>query len=169
MNRKSILLNGTFLSLLCALPASALADCSRRDVESELSNWGYSYEFGRATEDGDNLFALTKDGGRFVLKVETDGDIMFSKYFKNNLNLTNDDAASVMAGLSYLQIYIDSDGDIAMDYSIAKFSARRCNDDLNELIKLFIGLADEAESQLAELERSEEQGQTGRKASFRFF
>ena len=83
--------------------------------------------------------------------------------FKNNLNLTNDDAASVMAGLSYLQIYIDSDGDVAMDYSIAKFGARRCNDDLNELIKLFIGLVDEAESRMAELERSEERGQTGRR------
>ena len=95
MIRKSVLLNSTFLSLLCALPASALADCSRRDVESELSKWGYSYEFGRTTEDGDNLFALTKDGGRFVLRVDTDGDILLSKY-QNNLNLTNDDAASVM-------------------------------------------------------------------------
>ena len=169
MNRTSIFLHSMFLSLLCALPASALADCSRRDVENELSRWGYSYEFGRTTDDGDNLFALTKDGGRFVLKVETDGDIMFSKYFKNNLNLTNDDAASVMEGLSYLQIYIDSDGDIAMDYSIAKFGARRCNDDLNELTKLFIGLADEAESRMAELERREERDQSGRRPLSDFF
>ena len=169
MNRKSILLNSTFLSLLCALPASTLADCSRRDVESELSKWGYSYEFGRTTEDGDNLFALTKDGGRFVLRVDTDGDIMLSKYFQNNLNLTNDDAASVMEGLSYLQIYIDSEGDVAMDYSIAKFGARRCNDDLNELIKLFIGLVDEAESRMAEFERSEDRVQTGRRPLSDFF
>lgn len=169
MNKKSILLSSMFMGLLFALSAKALADCSRRDVESELSKWGYSYEFGRATGDGDNLFALKINGRRFVLEVQTDGDIMLSKYFRNNLKLNNDDAASVMEGLSHLQIYIDFEGDVVMDYSIAKFGARRCNDHLNDQIELFVRLVDEAEDRLAALERSEERDRSGRRPLSDFF
>lgn len=145
MRRRPALLTCISIGLLYALPTSALADCTRKDVERELTRWGYSYEFGRTTENGGHLFAIKRDGERFVLRAEANGDIRFSKYFRNSLNLTNDDAASIMESLAYLQIYIDSDGDIALDYSIANFGTRDCNKDLNNLTKQFMGLAEEAE------------------------
>jgi hypothetical protein len=82
--------------------------------------------------------------------ADLDGDLSFRKYFKNTLDVSNDDAASVMENLKYVQVYIDSDGDIVMAYDVALWGEMRCNFDLSEHLRFFIDIADAAEDQLSE-------------------
>lgn len=136
-----------FMTVLFSTPSLTVAECSKEVVSSELSRQGYSYEFLRTDNDGDNFFRLRKDGSSFSLKVETDGDVSLSKFYQNS-GFTNDDTARVMESIKYLQVYVDSDGDVAMQYHVAQWGESRCNFDMSSNIRMFMQLTDTAERRL---------------------
>ena len=135
------------MTVLFSMPSLTVAECSKEVVSSELSRQGYSYEFLRTDDDGDNVFRLRKDGSSFSLRVETDGDLSLSKFYQNN-GFTNDDTARVMESIKYLQVYVDSDDDVAMQYHVAQWGENRCNFDMSRNIRMFIQLTDTAERRL---------------------
>ena len=140
-----------FCSLACLLiPSLATASCTKQSVIDELSRQGFTYEFLKTDDDDDNFFRITKDGSSFVMQAEADGDLAFNKFFKNNLDLTNDRTSAVMEGLRYLQIYIDSDNDVAMQYHVALWGEDRCNFEMTQQIKFFIQLVSNAEERLTD-------------------
>ena len=81
------------------------------------------------------------------MRVETDGDLSLSKFYQNN-GFTNDDTARVMESIKYLQLYVDSDDDVAMQYHVAQWGESRCNFDMSRNIRMFIQLTDTAERRL---------------------
>ena len=139
------------LSLGLLLPATALAECSRAAVEDILWQNGYTYEYTGEVHDGKaNAFTIIKDGSKRRLFAELDGDLSFRAYYYNHRGTTNDDAASVMQTLKYLQVYLDTDGDIVLSYDVGMFGGPRCNPDLNDQVRFFFGLVDAAEVKLME-------------------
>ena len=144
-----------FLSVILLgflLPSAAtLAECTKTAVDEVLTRNGYTFEYtGDLESTKSSAFLITKDGSKLRMFADLDGDLSFRKYFKNNLDVSNDDAASVMENLKYVQVYIDSDGDIVMAYDVALWGEMRCNFDLSEHLRFFIDLADAAEDQLSE-------------------
>jgi hypothetical protein len=135
--------------IIMSFSTTAVAECSKSAVGEVLSRNGYTHEYRGERNGGDsNAFSITKDGGTFLLMADTDGDLAFRKYFSNSLGLTNDDTARVMERYKYLQVYIDSDGDVAMAYDVALWGEKRCNYDLNSELRFFINLVESAEDAL---------------------
>ena len=99
--------------------------------------------------DDHNVFRLRKDGSSFALRVEPEGDLSLSKFYQN-YGLTNDEAEKVMESIKYLQVYVDSDDDIAMKYHVAQWGKNRSNFDMYGNIRMFTQLADVAERRLQE-------------------
>ena len=139
------------LSLGLLLPATALAECSSATVEDVLWQNGYTYEYTGEVHDGKaNAFTIIKDGGKRRLFADLDGDLSFRTYYYNHRGITNDDAASVMQALKYLQVYLDTDGDIVLAYDVGMFGGSGCNPYLNDQVRFFLGLVDAAEVRLWE-------------------
>ena len=140
------------ISFLVSLltPSLAAAACTKQSVIDELSRQGFTYEFIKTDDDDDNFFRIRKDGSSFVMQAEADGDLAFSKFFNNNLDVTNDKTSAVMETLRYLQIFVDSDNDVAMQYQVALWGEDRCNFEMTQQIKFFIQLVSNAEERLSE-------------------
>lgn len=137
--------------LVLSFSTTAVAECSKTGVEEVLSRNGYTYNYVGERDEGERHgFLITKDGAKLQLWADTDGDLSFRKYFNNNLKVTNDDTARVMGRYKYMQVYVDSDGDIAMAYDVALWGEKRCNYDLNDHLRFFISMVDTAESALQE-------------------
>ena len=146
--------NLTVTFLICLLmPTQTLANCSEEAVTEVLSQNGYTYEFIETDDDGDHFYRVVKDGSQFTMTAESDGDLSFTKFYNNDLGLTNDNAAEVMEAYKYLQVYIDSDGDLAMQYHVAVFGEPRCHSDLSAHVRFYMSLVERARQYLAALKQ----------------
>lgn len=132
------------------LPAMSWADCEKPEVERLLERDGYTFTHLNSAENGRNSFLISKDGGKFVVHVDRDGDVSYRRFFRNNDDYTMNDFRAVMNALKYLQVYLDSDDDIVMAYDVALWGNPRCNVDLSENLRLFINLTDNGEDILSE-------------------
>lgn len=150
MSRYMKLLIAKVVGIILVAPTASWANCEKTEIERILQRNGYTHSHLNTAANGRNSFLINKDGGKFVVHVEEDGDASFRRYFRNDDGYTMDNLAVVMNSLKYIQVYIDSDNDIVMAYDVAVWGNPRCNVDLSENLRLFMNITEEGEKILSE-------------------
>ena len=116
-----------------------LADCDPMTVRQMLDDGGWSFE-AETNESGEGVFSITSDGFTIQLLVERDGDSQFVAFYvdtqlsrQQSLEWINEASSR----LSYAQMWLDEDEDVAVMYSVANWN-NTCPQNLSDNIKLFV-------------------------------
>ena len=118
-----------------------LADCDPMTVRQMLDDGGWSFE-AETNESGEGVFSITSDGFTIQLLVERDGDSQFVAFYvdtqlsrQQSLEWINEASSR----LSYAQMWLDEDEDVAVMYSVANWN-NTCPQNLSDNIKLFVSV-----------------------------
>ena len=118
-----------------------LADCDPMTVRQMLEDGGWSFE-AETNESGEGVFSINSDGFTIQLLVERDGDSQFIAFYvdtqlsrQESLEWINEASSR----LSYAQMWLDEDEDVAVMYSVANWN-NTCPENLSDNIKLFVSI-----------------------------
>ena len=141
-NQTLRLFSGTVLATVALVFShSSRADCDPMAVMEVLEDGGWRFE-AETDEIGQGYFTITSGGLKAQAQVERDGDTQFIAYYVDT-GLTRQESLEyineVSSKLNHVQLWLDEDGDLAMNYSIAEWD-NVCPDNFSEHVKLFFSL-----------------------------
>jgi hypothetical protein len=114
-------LASTLALCLLAFPAHA-ADLTPQAIQKALTAAGYGAERVQTSEEGR---ALIRSGTNMRIAVDLNGcrkggcaDVHFRTYFSNDQKLDPRDMNRINAAMRFIKVYLDEDGDIAVEMDV---------------------------------------------------